>query len=189
MTTLQKPPVWSVRFVSDHRPPFPLASFKVASREHSLPCGMEVIAIATGQGRTDVPRGVHPILASMVRLINDAISNDVERTEILWPLLPRIIGSGMRHRRWEAELYSYVLGRELSALEVDRITGPRDGYSLGVMCSMDLAERFVAIEEQVDLFIFAIRGYWSRADTAPMDWTEEHIARLAGWLETFRSTE
>lgn len=188
MKTLQRhqESVWDIRFESMYKPPFRLSSLReFDSRTPGVVCGMEVISIAQGsEKKTDCPRGVHPMLGSLVRLINDTITDPDERTAYLWPLLPTLIGTGIRYRDWETETYSTAIGRPLSHLELTALTGEIEGYAIGLSLVTDMQEKFPSIERQKSLLDLAVRGYWHRAGSMPArDWTGDQIIRLTDWAE------
>jgi hypothetical protein len=54
-------------------------------------CLMEVTALLAGEPHSDRPCSVHPVLAAMARVVNDAVS-DAARPALL-PLAPRMIGT------------------------------------------------------------------------------------------------
>lgn len=62
---------------------------------HSSPaegaCIMEYASFLNGEAWTDAPSCTHPLLATVARLVNDAL-DDSERQRLL-PLLPRLMGT------------------------------------------------------------------------------------------------
>jgi hypothetical protein len=64
-----------------------------ASRSASALCALEAVAWLAGEPHSDSPECACPVIAAFVREMNDAIGDDAERTRLLVPLLPRIVGS------------------------------------------------------------------------------------------------
>lgn len=65
-------------------------------------CAMELLSAATGQRWTDHPAGVDPLLACVVRTLNDAVPSRSIRTELLLPYVLRDVddhrgGAGALH--------------------------------------------------------------------------------------------
>ena len=57
-------------------------------------CAMEVVAWLAGETHSDRPTCACPVIAAMVRGLNDAISdNDELRTRLLRPLLPQLLNT------------------------------------------------------------------------------------------------
>jgi len=55
-------------------------------------CAMEAVAWIAGEGHSDDPRCACPVLATVVRAINDNVG-DGERDRLLLPLVPRLVHS------------------------------------------------------------------------------------------------
>jgi hypothetical protein len=62
------------------------------SREDGV-CAMEAVAWLAGETHSDAPACTCPVIAVAVRRLNDLIFDDQERTALLQPLLPRLIGT------------------------------------------------------------------------------------------------
>jgi len=56
-------------------------------------CAMEAVAWLAGEPHSDAPKCTCPVIAGAVRRLNDRISDDDTRTELLRPLLPKLVGS------------------------------------------------------------------------------------------------
>jgi hypothetical protein len=56
-------------------------------------CAMEAVAWLAGEKHSDSPRCACPVVANMVRRLNDRLPNDETRTRLLKPLLVKLIGS------------------------------------------------------------------------------------------------
>ena len=56
-------------------------------------CAMEAVAWLAGEPHSDAPACACPVVAKFVTRLNDRISDDVTRTELLRPILPKIIGT------------------------------------------------------------------------------------------------
>lgn len=56
-------------------------------------CVMEAVAYVAGEEHTDSPECACPVIAAFMRRWNDAIMDDARRTELLAPLVPRLVGS------------------------------------------------------------------------------------------------
>jgi hypothetical protein len=56
-------------------------------------CAMEAVAWLAGEPHSDAPACACPVITRAVQSLNDRIADDKTRTEILSPLLPRIVGT------------------------------------------------------------------------------------------------
>jgi hypothetical protein len=56
-------------------------------------CAMEAVAWLAGEKHSDAPICTCPIIANMVRRFNDRINDDAERTRLLAPILPLLVGT------------------------------------------------------------------------------------------------
>ncbi len=56
-------------------------------------CAMEAAAFVAGEPHTDRPECVCPVIAAFMRSWNDNIDDDALRTELILPLIPKVIGS------------------------------------------------------------------------------------------------
>ena len=56
-------------------------------------CAMEAVAWLAGEEHSDAPQCACPVITRAVTRLNDRISDAKLRTELLLPLLPRLIGS------------------------------------------------------------------------------------------------
>ncbi len=56
-------------------------------------CVMEAVAFVAGEKWSDAPECSCPVIGTFMRAWNDALPNDEERTELLLPLIPRIVGT------------------------------------------------------------------------------------------------
>ena len=77
------------------------------NREKGL-CAMEAVAWLAGEPHSDSPQCTCPVIAAFVRRLNDRLATDEERTALLRPLLPILIGTRadsrevMQHRAYLA---------------------------------------------------------------------------------------
>jgi hypothetical protein len=60
---------------------------------HEGVCAMELVAWLAGERHSDSPDCTSPVIASIVRSLNDRISDDAERTQLLRPLIPKLLGT------------------------------------------------------------------------------------------------
>ena len=70
-------------------------------------CAMEMVAFLAGEPHSDSPTCACPVVAAFVRRLNDGIKGDERRTELLRPVLARLVGSRStrdveRRRGWLA---------------------------------------------------------------------------------------
>jgi len=56
-------------------------------------CAMEAVSWLAGEPHSDAPRCACPVITRAVIQLNDRIGNEATRTELLRPLLPKIIGT------------------------------------------------------------------------------------------------
>src|SRR5688572_13029700 len=57
-------------------------------------CAMEAVAWLAGEPHSDAPKCACPVIARLVIRLNDRMgSDDAMRTDLLRPLLPKIVGS------------------------------------------------------------------------------------------------
>ena len=63
-----------------------------ASREQGM-CVMEAVAYVAGEPHSDRPKCVCPVIATLLRSWNDALCSDADRTRLLMPLIPVVIGT------------------------------------------------------------------------------------------------
>ena len=56
-------------------------------------CAMEAAAYVAGEPWSDHPECVCPVLASFMRTWNDGLPSDADRTRLLLPLVPKLIGT------------------------------------------------------------------------------------------------
>lgn len=63
-----------------------------ADRSNGL-CAMEVVAWLAGETHSNHPTCACPVIAAMMRQLNDSIRDDVLRTKLLRPLLPQLLES------------------------------------------------------------------------------------------------
>lgn len=56
-------------------------------------CAMEAVAFVAGEPWSDHPECACPVIATFIRSWNDTISDDAERTRLLTPLIPKLVGS------------------------------------------------------------------------------------------------
>ena len=56
-------------------------------------CALEAVAWLAGEEHSDRPACACPVVAAFARRLNDRIGDDAERTRILRPLIPRIVGT------------------------------------------------------------------------------------------------
>jgi hypothetical protein len=61
-------------------------------------CAMEAVSWLAGEPFSDAPKCADPAIAGIVRRLNDCMRTDAMRTELLLPLLPRLIGSRTESR-------------------------------------------------------------------------------------------
>ena len=74
-----------------------LDSIVIAHGAHKTPeegmCSMELVAWLAGEEHSDAPQCACPVIARAMIRLNDRISDAKLRTDLLLPLLPRLIGS------------------------------------------------------------------------------------------------
>ncbi len=68
-------------------------------------CVMEAVAYVAGEPFSDHPKCASPVLSAFLRQFNDRLPNDKLRTELLGPLVPKLVGSKAspaveEKRRW-----------------------------------------------------------------------------------------
>jgi hypothetical protein len=77
--------------------PLALDTVVLKSGSHDSPeagmCAMEAVAWLAGEPHSDHPACACPVVSAAVRRLNDSITDDATRTELLRPLLPRLVGS------------------------------------------------------------------------------------------------
>ncbi len=56
-------------------------------------CAMEAVAYVAGEPWSDHPQCACPVIGTFMRSWNDALPNDDERTRLLMPLIPRLVGT------------------------------------------------------------------------------------------------
>lgn len=56
-------------------------------------CAMEAVAYVAGEPWSDHPQCACPVIGAFMRAWNDAISEDADRTRLLGPLIPRLVGT------------------------------------------------------------------------------------------------
>ena len=66
-------------------------------------CVMEATAYVAGEEWSDHPKCVCPVIASFMRTWNDGLPSDEDRTRLLLPLIPKLVGTkgseALEHRR------------------------------------------------------------------------------------------
>ena len=68
-------------------------------------CVMEAVAFVAGEPWSDSPECASPVIAAFLRQYNDRLPNDAVRTELLGPLVEKLVGSKALGRcRGEAPL-------------------------------------------------------------------------------------
>ena len=71
----------------------------LSAGEHPAPngefmaCVMEAAAYVAGEPWSDFPKCTCPVIASFLRIWNDRLQSDEDRTRLLLPLVPKIIGA------------------------------------------------------------------------------------------------
>lgn len=85
-----------------------------ARREQGM-CAMEAASWLAGEDHSDHPQCTCPVIAQVVRLVNDQIIDASRRTYMLQPLIPRLLGtndgsSATRLKRQYAALDEAVRG-------------------------------------------------------------------------------
>lgn len=70
---------------------FSLAAGAHATRDHGM-CAMEMVAWLAGEPHSDEPLCACPVLGSLVRAVNDTMS-EAQRNRYLRPLVPKLIGT------------------------------------------------------------------------------------------------
>jgi len=75
----------------------------IGKADDPMACVIEAVAYVAGEPWSDEPKCVCPVIASMLRRWNDDMRSDDERTRLLAPLIPRLVGSrstpGVQMRR------------------------------------------------------------------------------------------
>lgn len=69
-----------------------LANGPHAENEQHM-CAMEAVAYIAGEPWSDHPKCACPIISAFMRSWNDALPNDDERTRLLLPLIPKLVGT------------------------------------------------------------------------------------------------
>ena len=62
------------------------------AREQAV-CAMEAVAWLAGEPHSDQPQCACPVIGAFMRSWNDSLSSDADRTRLLKPLLPSLIGT------------------------------------------------------------------------------------------------
>ena len=74
-----------------------LESVQLTYGEHSSPeeglCAVEAAAYVAGEAHSDHPQCVCPVIAEFMRSWNDLLGSDEERTRLLRPLIPLVVGT------------------------------------------------------------------------------------------------
>ena len=71
---------------------FPLKRGNHPTRDDGM-CAMEMVAWLAGETHSDGPRCTCPVLAALVRSMNDRLPDDRARTRYLRPLVPQLINT------------------------------------------------------------------------------------------------
>jgi hypothetical protein len=134
-------------------------------------CAMEAVAWLAGEPHSDTPACVCPVLARFIRHWNDELADDDERTRVLRPILPALVGTAadratlggneLRRLRWWGIFSWYVrealpawlklagLDREAHVLadlsDIRPDTVPRAVIDLGATLHAAAAARVAAI--------------------------------------------
>jgi hypothetical protein len=78
-------------------------------------CVMEAVAFFEGEEHTDHPDCACPVVGTLARGVNDTINLDADRTRLLRPLIPRIVGTVSPEH--EAARAAIVLSAALASAE------------------------------------------------------------------------
>lgn len=84
-------------------------------------CLMEATALLAGEAHTDHPASVHPVLAALARVVNDAVSDQTRQALLL--VMPRLIGTADSPSQVTGQLVVLCCQRALPAALP--IWGPR----------------------------------------------------------------
>jgi hypothetical protein len=71
----------------------PETLFSGSHEDHEAMCVMEAVAYVAGEAWSDQPRCASPVATLLAVGLNDAIGDDAWRTELLKPLVPKLIGT------------------------------------------------------------------------------------------------
>jgi hypothetical protein len=85
------------------------------SRDEGV-CAMEAVAWLAGEGHSDKPQCVCPVIGEFMRSWNDGLPDDGERNRLLKPLLPELIGtrSGPEIEKQRCEILFLWLVRDVT---------------------------------------------------------------------------
>ena len=67
--------------------------YKGAHNPNGKMCAMEAAAFVAGEKWSDHPNCTCPVIGAFMRSWNDGIEDDAERTALLLPLIPKIVGT------------------------------------------------------------------------------------------------
>jgi hypothetical protein len=104
-------------------------------------CAMEAVAWLAGEDHSDSPACVDPGIAAAVRKLNDRMPTDKMRTELLRPLLPKLIGS---------RTDDVVLKRRRAFIAADMACRVFAPMALEARGKLDLANELRALTEITD---------------------------------------
>ena len=64
-----------------------------AHQPNGMMCAMEAVAFVAGELWSDHPECACPVIGAFMRAWNDGLADDVERTTLLRPLVPKLVGT------------------------------------------------------------------------------------------------
>lgn len=135
-------------------------------------------------------------LANLVIKVNDltVTVSEKERTELLWPLLPALIGSNIPGYNFPISAYHRLLDlpqeKPVVSLLVDFIANPNvfDKDTLAVLPIHEDPEKARWLKAVYGLVI-AVNIFWEYSGTKGNrlpDFQDYHIMRLNNWLKKYR---
>ena len=64
-----------------------------AHQPNGMMCAMEAVAFVAGELWSDHPECACPVIGAFMRAWNDGLTDDAERTALLRPLVPKLVGT------------------------------------------------------------------------------------------------
>lgn len=162
---------------------------------HGL-CAMELLSVMT-KDYTDKPSDyntdVHPQLANMMVSVNDLGTTSIlpeERTPLLWPILPAILGTRGEENYFPWKAYRRALGYPVDVDSEHEYESPASlirAYAWRESrreCKEDRGPSYSeALIHAVEALKVGITLFHEKNGTTPLqDYTEEHMANLTEWL-------
>src|SRR5690606_38551030 len=143
-------------------------------------CVMEAVANVAGEKHTDRPECAWPVLAAFLRTWNDSITDDAPRTELLAPLVPRLVGSrrtaAVEQRRAELALDWFVRVQTLAWLALSDTLRPHAAALRG-LAPLTSAAACRSAQITLDEARSASAAVWDATRVAARD-----AARATAWI-------